>query len=689
MLVFGLFVPFSFGGADSDYYESSYARMSYVNGDVYIQRAEDLGYEEGVVNLALIQGDKIGTREGRTEIHLGDSNYIRMDRDTQIEFVRMPNREEDVTGIHVLSGSLFLRVNFIDSDKFFEVHSPDASFYIMEEGLYYLSVMQNNQTEIRVFEGRAEAAGEEGSLLLEAEEKVTVSNGRFISEPTSFYASMDSSFYEWNRSRDAFHSRYVGGTRYLPSELNEYEAELDYYGQWRYHNSYGYVWIPSGISLSWRPYLNGRWVWYPIIGWTWVSYEPWGWCVSHYGRWHWSVRFGWHWIPTRSWGPAWVHWYHGPSYIGWCPLSYYGYPGVVINNHYYGNYYHSHYPSGSRALVVVHKDHLQARNISGVALNKARVSKLSDITMTSAQPKVRPAAYKTGVRSTEAVKVFSNSKIRSVTKSYSPGHSFDSSKNSRPSAMDGSSNVKTNSTPYKREDRSVSSRDSSLGSEKAYRSRSSSVSRNNIRTYPSRKLRNSTGSTSNSRSEASSLGTRSSRTVSPARSSTSGLRRNSTTERYPSRMSSSTSSRLRSSRSSDSGDRIVPSSSRNRNSSSSSSAISSIRRNQSVPRISSRTSRQNGNRSQGISTSRSRTSVSKGRVSSRSKAGSSSSRIRSSSSSSRSSSARVRSSSSRTRSSSAGVRSSSSRTSRSSSARSASTKSSSRRSSTTRSRKKE
>jgi len=674
MLVFVLFVPFSFGGAASDYYESSYARMSYVNGDVYIRRAEDLGYEEGVVNLALIQGDKIGTREGRTEIHLGDGNYIRMDRDTQIEFVRMPSKEEDIMGIHVLSGSLFLRINFMGNDKYFEVHSPDASFYIIEEGLYYLSVMQNNQTEIKVFEGRAEAAGEEGSLLLEAEEMVTVSDGRFISGPTYFHASMDSGFYEWNRSRDAFHSRYVGGTRYLPSELNEYESELAYYGQWRYHDSYGYVWIPSGISLSWRPYLNGRWIWYPVIGWTWVSYEPWGWCVSHYGRWHWSVRFGWYWIPTRSWGPAWVYWYHGPSYIGWCPLSYYGYPGVIINNHYYGDYYHSHYPSGSSTLVVVRKDHLQARNISSVVLDKARVSKLGDITMTAAQPKVRPVMSKTGAYSSEAVKVFSDSKIRSVTKAYSPGHTLDQSKNSRPSTMNRSLNVKTNAAAYQREARAVSSRDSNLGVERSYRSRSSSASKNNIKTYPSRKIRNAAGSASNPRSAAGSAGARSSRTVSLSRPSASRLKRNSTVERYPSRMSSSTGSRSRSSRSVHSSSGANTSNLRKRSTPSSSSTSSYIRRNQSVPRISSRTNRQRNNRSQGISASRSHPSSLTGRVSSRTRAVSPSSRVRSSSSRSRSSSSRVRLSSSRSRGSS--------------STRSARAKSSSRSSSTSRTKKK-
>ena len=58
-------VSVSFATGDAEYYSYSYARLSYVKGDVYIQRADDLGFEEGVVNLALIQGDKIGAREGR------------------------------------------------------------------------------------------------------------------------------------------------------------------------------------------------------------------------------------------------------------------------------------------------------------------------------------------------------------------------------------------------------------------------------------------------------------------------------------------------------------------------------------------------------------------------------------------------------------------------------------------------
>ena len=54
-----ILVSLSYGS--QEYYSYSYARLSYVKGDVFIQRAEDLGYEEGVVNLTLIEGEKIGT----------------------------------------------------------------------------------------------------------------------------------------------------------------------------------------------------------------------------------------------------------------------------------------------------------------------------------------------------------------------------------------------------------------------------------------------------------------------------------------------------------------------------------------------------------------------------------------------------------------------------------------------------
>ncbi len=404
--------------AGSNYYDYSYARMSYVQGDVFVQRADDLGYEEGVVNLALIQGDKLGTRDGRTELHLGKRNYLRINSYTQLDIVGLSDEYEYRVQLHLLSGEVFLRVNYLEREKDIEIHTPDASYYILENGLYRVHVRDNLETEMSVLSGAVEAAAEDGSLLVYAEESLRTAGGRFVNDPVPIRSGWNDSFYEWNQSREALHLRRVE-RHYLPNDLTDYEAELAYYGDWVHEGSFGHVWVPRTTSSSWRPYWNGRWVWYPVIGWTWVSYEPWGWCVSHYGRWHWSGHLGWYWIPTRTWGPAWVHWYHGSHYIGWSPLSYWGYPGVIVNNHYYGRYYRDSYPLHSRALTMVHKDQLQARRISRVSLNRNQIRNVNKISLSSRQPDFRRAVSRNSSKSRVAAQALERSKTRAVKNTFS------------------------------------------------------------------------------------------------------------------------------------------------------------------------------------------------------------------------------------------------------------------------------
>jgi hypothetical protein len=410
--------PLVVAHAGSNYHDYSYARMSYVQGDVFIQRTGDLGYEQGVVNLGLIQGDKLGTREGRTEIHLGRKNFLRVNSYTQLDIAGLPDEYEYRVQLHLLSGEVFLRVNNLEREKDIEIHTPDASYYILENGLYRFLVRNNLETELQVLSGAVEAAAEEGSLLIYAEESLRAADGRFTNDPVLVQAGWNDSFYEWNQSRDALHSRRVE-RHYLPNDLYDYEAELAYYGDWVNESSHGYVWIPRTTVRDWRPYWNGRWVWYPVIGWTWVSYEPWGWCVSHYGRWHWSGRLGWYWIPTRTWGPAWVHWYHGSHYVGWSPLSYWGYPGVVINNHYYGRYYRDSYPIHSRALTMVRKDQLQDRHISRISLNHNEIRNVHKISLSAIQPDIRPAVNRDAAKTRVAAQALERSKTRTVKSMFS------------------------------------------------------------------------------------------------------------------------------------------------------------------------------------------------------------------------------------------------------------------------------
>jgi hypothetical protein len=102
-------------------------------------------------------------------------------------------------------------------------------------------------------------------------------------------------------------------------DVSYFYDQLSPYGHWVESRAYGWVWLPFGIGVSWRPYAAGHWV-MTEYGWTWVSDEPFGWATYHYGRWVYDPDYGWEWIPGYEWGPAWVAWRTGGGFIGWAPL---------------------------------------------------------------------------------------------------------------------------------------------------------------------------------------------------------------------------------------------------------------------------------------------------------------------------------------------------------------------------------
>ncbi len=404
-----LFFPLIGQADDEGYDRYSLARLSFVKGDVVVERANEMGTEEGIVNSVLVEGDKLATQAGRAEVQFFKKNYLRLDNRTQVEFAVLPREDDSQVRLHLLAGNIYLRISFLQEEKAFEIHTPDASFYILEEGLFRFDVRPGGETEIAVLEGSAEAAGESGSKLVRSRESLIARSGQLGSE--AVLSSLRDEFYYWNEERDSLLGQYAS-RRYLPSELDEYESELDSHGRWVYERPYGYVWVPYIVYSDWRPYYYGRWNWYPSFGWTWISYEPWGWCVYHYGRWHWRLGLGWYWIPTRHWGPAWVHWYWGYDYIGWCPLGWYNRPIVIVNNYFYDRYHHSYYPADSRALTVVRKTQLQSPNVAHVALSRVEASRLGQITLQARQPDVKPAISRSSLAGSSGARKLSSPQVR-------------------------------------------------------------------------------------------------------------------------------------------------------------------------------------------------------------------------------------------------------------------------------------
>ncbi len=393
ILVLILFSGPMFAQDQEKYTNESVAQLSYVDGKVFIQRPSDLGFEDGTLNTPVSDGDRIGTAEGRAEIHFGRGNYLRLDENTKIDIMDLPKKDDNHIRFRVWSGHVYIVVGTIRGEKTIEVHTPDSSFYVLENGIYRVDVRENKDTEILVFEGLLEAAGADGSQLIKSGQRIEIGEGKFKDGPAAFMATAEDPFDEFNQSRNSQMAGNVPNAKgNLPEEINDYEGQLDQNGRWAYVEPYGKVWVPGGVDESWRPYYNGRWTWIGLTGWTWVPYEPWGWVTFHYGRWGWGGGLGWYWIPTSIWGPAWVSWWNDMDYIGWSPLSWYGYPGILMGGMYYGHgdYHGDYYPGGSRALTVVRRNQLRDGNVAALSLRGESVRGLKRISMTKERLQLSP-----------------------------------------------------------------------------------------------------------------------------------------------------------------------------------------------------------------------------------------------------------------------------------------------------------
>ncbi|MGC4089973.1 MAG: hypothetical protein QM756_19210 [Polyangiaceae bacterium] len=130
-----------------------------------------------------------------------------------------------------------------------------------------------------------------------------------------------------------------------PRALSEFRTQLDPYGTWRQHPTYGTVWIPSAsvVGTGFSPYVSsGHWALDDDGNWIWVSDFSFGRVVFHYGRWAWIGGTGWAWVPGYRYAPAWVSWRvptGSYAYVGWAPLgpSYLWFNGYAVS-YWYGAY---------------------------------------------------------------------------------------------------------------------------------------------------------------------------------------------------------------------------------------------------------------------------------------------------------------------------------------------------------------
>jgi len=318
------------------------ARLRYLEGTVTVQRAAAGKTEAADINLPLGTGDRVwSSDDGRVELMFEDGTSIWMDADTTLDLVSLrPRNGREGLILRLWTGSVFVHrpVPITGALQPLRFDAPSGAVRFDEPGLFRVDLDRDQSLWLSVYDGSAVL--EAGGLreLVTAGQRTLAQLDSAPARAVAFNTAEADAFSSWRDGRMLLYAssyRYVRERDYVPETIVRYAADLEPYGSWSYHSTYGsWYWKPYA-AVSWSPYRDGRWV-YTYGGWSWVPAAPWGYVTTHYGRWHHSAYSGWMWFPGRVWTPASVHWYIGPSHVGWVPLNYYGRPAVSFGVHFGG-----------------------------------------------------------------------------------------------------------------------------------------------------------------------------------------------------------------------------------------------------------------------------------------------------------------------------------------------------------------
>ncbi len=336
------------------------ARIQRVEGEVALNndQAGNTQTEDWIratENQPVSVGDRIYTRDNsRTSLAFTGRNFARLNPNTSLDVLALEDRR---TQLALRDGSAIFDVGYLNSGDLFEVATPYGAVDLQQPGLYNVGI-DKGQVLVSVLSGLAQVVGLGGSGQISKGELLTLVGTNAANAVLSQLNGNDAGYLADDYYRYQYPQYYDGRYRDYNAYLNDpyyfdpyrrnvsYQYansyipglyDLDYYGDWRNVDGYGYAWSPR-VDNGWMPYQSGYWYTDYPYGPTWVSSEPWGYAPYHYGRWT-FVGDRWYWVPDRTnvdpvYSPALVAWVpFDQNQVGWVPLG----PGDVYVPHYYNN----------------------------------------------------------------------------------------------------------------------------------------------------------------------------------------------------------------------------------------------------------------------------------------------------------------------------------------------------------------
>jgi len=315
------------------------ARVSYLDGEVSFWREGAQDWAPASLNMPLAPGDVVyAGANGTVEIQVAPAVFARATYNTQIG---IDDQEPDFVQLRITGGQSALDVRRLTPGFTVEVDTPSAALTVDRAGYYRIDVGQDAVSFATHRGGVATVTPVGGAASPVAADQQIVLTGIDSPQVALGAAPPLSAWDNWNYQRTDYVIQ-PASSRYMSQGVYGSEA-LDRYGSWRTVETYGSVWVPSGVAPGWVPYSTGRWVWDPRFGWTWLDEAPWGWAPYHYGRWVFVSNY-WAWAPgpiivRPVYSPALVVFLGGPTVVRplcWAPLAWgeplipwWGRPGFI------------------------------------------------------------------------------------------------------------------------------------------------------------------------------------------------------------------------------------------------------------------------------------------------------------------------------------------------------------------------
>jgi hypothetical protein len=279
-------------------------RLSYVEGDVQIDRADGQGFQSALLNLPVTQGARLETHDdGRAEVEFEDSSTLRIVPDTAISFDQLGLRD---------SGAKFTSVVLVQGTAYFDLRKKNNDEFRIAAGRGIFELQGGARGRVTVDPSGIRMAVFDGEVKFDAPDRsITVKKNETLETDQSDRYSVANSiapepYDSWIRERDDYRKHYANNAQVLSSPYSYGSTDLNYYGNF-FNSSYGYLWRPWNATSAWDPFADGAWVFYPGFGYSWVSGHAWGWLPYHYGSWIYYQPYGWCWQPGRlgnNWSPV-------------------------------------------------------------------------------------------------------------------------------------------------------------------------------------------------------------------------------------------------------------------------------------------------------------------------------------------------------------------------------------------------